>query len=149
MDDQPKVPTCPWYPDRAPAREGPGMKCPRCHQDNPSHAKFCLECGTPVQGATAGAKPSAEATDEVERLRRSLGESLEQQTATSEILRVIASSATDLQPVMAAVAENAARLCGANDAMILRVEHNVLHPAAVFGHMPSVSIPLSRRSPGG
>ena len=76
-------------------------------------------------------------------------ETLEQQTATSEILRVIASSPTDLQPVMAAVAENAARLCGANDAMILRVENNMLHPAAVFGGMPSVSVPLSRRSPGG
>jgi GAF domain-containing protein len=80
---------------------------------------------------------------------RELTESLEQQTATGEILRVIASSPTDLQPVMAAVAENAARLCGANDAMILRVENNRLHPAAVFGGMPSVSIPLSRRSPGG
>src|SRR5262249_11590976 len=71
-------------------------------------------------------------------------EALEQQTATAEILRVIASSPTDLQPVMAAVAENAARLCGANDAMILRVEDGMLHPAAVFGRMPSVSVPLSR-----
>src|SRR5262245_5663603 len=33
MEDHPKVPTCPCYPDRAPAREGPGMKCSRCHQD--------------------------------------------------------------------------------------------------------------------
>ena len=76
-------------------------------------------------------------------------ETLEQQTATAEILRVIASSPTDLRPVMTAVAENAARLCEANDAMIIRVENNMLHPAAVFGRMPSVSVPLSRRSPGG
>ena len=72
----------------------------------------------------------------LEHRTRELGESLAQQTATSEILRVIASSPTDLQPVLNAVAKNAARLCEANDAMIYRFDGQRLKGVADFGPLP-------------
>jgi GAF domain-containing protein/anti-sigma regulatory factor (Ser/Thr protein kinase) len=65
-------------------------------------------------------------------------EALEQQTATSEILRVISSSPTDVQPVLDAVAESAARLCDSLDAQVLRVEGDTLHLAASFGAVPGL-----------
>src|SRR5262249_52798637 len=69
------------------------------------------------------------------RLFNELKESLEQQTATSEILGVIASSPTDVQPVLNVVAQNAARLCDSKDAHVLRVVGDVLETVAFYGAM--------------
>ena len=63
---------------------------------------------------------------ELQERNRDLTEALEQQTATSEILRVIASSPTDIQPVLDVVVENAARLCDATDAHISHVNGEML-----------------------
>src|SRR5215467_9111062 len=83
------------------------------------------------------------------RLFNELKESLEQQTASSEILGVIASSPTDIQPVLDAIAGSAARLCNAKDAVIRFVEGNVLRLAAHQGPFPSLApseIPINRGS---
>src|SRR5262249_19017654 len=85
--------------------------------------------------------------NELEVRNRDLTEALEQQTATSEILRVIASSPTDVQPVLNVVAENAARVCGAKDARVFRIEGDMLQLAASYGTAPrglEGGLPLSR-----
>jgi signal transduction histidine kinase len=84
------------------------------------------------------------------RLFNELKESLDQQTATSKILGVIASSPTDIQPVLDTVAENAARLCEATDAVISRIDGEAIKQVAQFGAMP-VPEPnrINRNSPVG
>jgi GAF domain-containing protein len=79
-----------------------------------------------------------------------LSESLEQQTAISDILRVISSSPGDVEPVFASVAEHAARICEAQIVDVITVEDGRLQYAAEFGEFGRMlrgqSAPLNRDS---
>jgi len=86
---------------------------------------------------------------ELQRVTAQLESRDREQTATSEILRVIANSPTDLQPVMNVLAENAARLCKGSDAVIFRIEGDTLQCMANYGPMPEMHRPIMRGSPGG
>ncbi|HLF11707.1 MAG TPA: GAF domain-containing protein, partial [Gammaproteobacteria bacterium] len=70
---------------------------------------------------------------ELETRNREITESLEQQTATAEILRVISSSPTDIQPVLDAVATTAAKLCEARDAVIYLKQGDIVRLLAHHG----------------
>ena len=95
--------------------------------------------------------------NELRQRTADLSESLEQQTATSEVLKVISSSPGDLQPVFQAMLENATRICDAVFGNIYRREGDGLHlvashntPAAFVEHRqgspyrPSSTTPMGR-----
>jgi GAF domain-containing protein len=70
------------------------------------------------------------------RLLNELKESLQQQTATSQVLQVISSSTGDLQPVFEAMLENATRICGAKFGNMLLHENGEIRLAAIYGASP-------------
>ena len=70
------------------------------------------------------------------RLLNELRESLQQQTATADVLEVISRSAFDLQPVFETVAESSVRLCGADKAFIFRFDGELLRMVAAYNSPP-------------
>jgi hypothetical protein len=82
---------------------------------------------------------------DVARLTRELNEAQEQQTATAEVLQVISSSPGDLEPVFAAMLENAARICDANFGNIFRWDGDALHLIATHNTPPSFAEYRKRR----
>jgi signal transduction histidine kinase len=85
--------------------------------------------------------------NELEGRNRELTESLEQQTATSEILRVISSSPTDVQPVFDTIARSAVRLCGGIFGAVFRFDGELVHLVAHHNFTPGVLDLLGRMYP--
>jgi C4-dicarboxylate-specific signal transduction histidine kinase len=71
---------------------------------------------------------------QIAHVRERLVDAMKQQTATSQVMHIISNS--PIQSVLNAVAENAARVCGANNAEIYRVENNLLRLVASHGEIP-------------
>jgi len=67
------------------------------------------------------------------RLLSELRQSLEQQTATAEVLRVISNSPTNVQPVFDSIAESAVRLCDGQFSFVVRFDGTLMHFASCFG----------------
>jgi GAF domain-containing protein len=76
---------------------------------------------------------NARLLNELRQRTTDLTESLEQQTATSEVLRVISSSPTNVQPVFDSIAESAVRLCGGEFSFVVRFDGKVMDFASHFG----------------
>ncbi|MBI3243064.1 MAG: GAF domain-containing protein [Chloroflexi bacterium] len=85
--------------------------------------------------------------DEVQKQNREITEALEQQTATSNILRVMASSPTDVQPVLSVIAQHAAPLCDATDSAVYQYDGNMLDLVASNNFTPEGLAEIRRSYP--
>ena len=115
------------------------MHCSRCQHDNSTSHTYCSECGTPLKRS-----PASRSYTELER---DLTEALEQQTATREILRVISSSPTDLQPVFNSILRSAVQLSDARMGGIYRFDGELIHLAGIDGATPDAAELHARRFP--
>src|SRR5262245_8140922 len=114
------------------------MKCPRCQQENPPQAKFCLDCATPLR---LPPDSDGEALNVARRLTEALRreqEAREQQAATSDILRVISNSPSDAQPVFDAIVASAVRVCDARFGLLYRWDGENLYGVASHGATPAM-----------
>src|SRR5262245_30287528 len=91
-------------------------------------------------------KPAADLEHQLEKYRRELSEAREQQTATSEVLRVISSSPGELEPVFQAMLANAVRICEAKFGVLFRCEGEALRAVALHG-APALYAEEQRRNP--
>jgi len=95
-----------------------------------------------ARAARPASSAPADLQEQVSALTRELAEAREQQTATSDILGVIAASPTNIQPVLEAIAESACRLCEAYDSAIFLCEGERLRirahhgPISILGEGP-------------
>jgi two-component system, NtrC family, sensor kinase len=82
-------------------------------------------------------EPRAELEKKLEARTRELSEAREQQTATSEVLRVISSSPGELEPVFQAMLANATRICEANFGVLFRFKGDAVEAGAMVGVPPA------------
>src|SRR5262249_34574664 len=84
---------------------------------------------------------------ELQERNAELREALEHRTATAEVLGIISRSPTDVQPVLDAIVESAARVCGIDDLVLRLIEGDITVPRAHFGSIPINVVEISIDEP--
>ncbi|NDP42225.1 MAG: GAF domain-containing protein [Aromatoleum sp.] len=101
-----------------------------------------------VEARRPAARKSAQRDDSARReFERRLAETVAQQAATSEILRVISGSPVDVQPVFDVIAERAAKLCSAEVDVVSRFAGGLIELAALYGMVPQGAETVRRQFP--
>jgi signal transduction histidine kinase/CheY-like chemotaxis protein/putative methionine-R-sulfoxide reductase with GAF domain len=85
--------------------------------------------------------------NELQQRNREISEALEYQTAISEVLRVIAASPTEIEPVLDAISENALKLCGANFSAVYNYDGKMLDMTALKNFTPQATAEIQREYP--
>ncbi|HET7804361.1 MAG TPA: GAF domain-containing protein [Pseudolabrys sp.] len=88
---------------------------------------------------------NARLLNELRQRTDDLSESLEQQTATSEVLKIVSSSPGELKPVFQAMLEQATRICDAKFGIVLRYEGGLFHPVASLDLPPALADFMARQ----
>jgi signal transduction histidine kinase len=110
------------------SRGGSGKSAVKCHGRGTVRPK--------AHKARTAQLTTTDLGEQLVRLRRERDEALEQQAATLEVLKVIASSTGDLVPVFSALLANAARLCEASYGALWLRESGGFRTAALHGDLP-------------
>src|SRR6266849_8766418 len=136
-----------------------GLRADGAHADRSFHSRDRATAGragmsTRGKKRTSAPRPSRSAPrrsrgsdpkkKSVALLTRELAEALEQQTATSEVLRVISSSPGELEPVFQTMLENAVRICEAKFGILFRYVDNAFEAVALVGVPPAYAADLKR-----
>ena len=105
-----------------------------------SYSESDVRLLTTLANSMSVALENARLFDEVQKKNAEITESLERETASNDILRVIAESPTDIQPVLDVIARNAAQLSGSEDAIIGLVQGDTLVVSTHYGDLPMIPV---------